>query len=882
MHKLFLVITLISALFFAVSCDSGVKFNNPNDINSDAYNPESGENETNDEDIDQTDSDPTDSESTDTEPDNPDSTPEQPDNGDSEPDDTDTNDSDSAPDNSDSTPDDDADTADSTDDSGDSQPDDSDSTNDNDTSVPDEDDTAPDEDTVTTRSETCSGLPANASWHNGSSITQTFDGNDWYPPATGFYSETAVANECGFKCNQGYEWNGDWGKCFIKPAFGNICTGQKSCYDNEENILCQASKSADFYGQDAQYAKLGYCYPQSFTIETVSGNKVVVDNNTGLTWEQSPSSSEYTWENRATHCNELNSSNYGGINTWRVPTSLELLTIVDNNIYNPAINSNFINIPTGNSTFLWTSQQYLDDSSKAYRLSPYYGNFYYESKTKTYKVLCVHGNTTPKGSFTSKTINGKVVVTDLTTGLIWQKEYLTDKTWLEALQHCKDSTYAGYSDWRLPNKNELASLLNNDKSNAPYSDFPDIPSGYFWSSSSSLANISVAWTLNLSMGYVNGDNKPNAHDLMCVRSERINDPCENHTCGSVAHSSGVCVPENAFEYSCACDDGYYWNGTNCAIQLTPGSLTLGNICTGQNKCYNKSTEITCPSSSGADFYGQDAQYTSKCIAQSFTASSNVVIDNNTGLTWEKSPSTDTYTWANRNTHCNELNSSNYGGRSNWRVPNPLEFLTIVDNSRYNLATNSNFTNMPTGSSDFLWTSKEYGGDTSLARAFNPYYGWNSYSKSKTSTYKVLCVSGDELTATTSSDFVTSSDGKIVTDNRSGLMWQKEYVRKQWQLALAYCQSLNAEGYGGYSSGWRLPNKNELASLLDPGKSNAPYSNFPDMPTIYTYFWSSSTDVCATPFALVCDFDYGHVRHNYYYTNEEQNYKNNINYVRCVR
>lgn len=278
--------------------------------------------------------------------------------------------------------------------------------------------------------------------------------------------------------------------------------------------------------------------------------------------------------------------------------------------------------------------------------------------------------------------------------------------------------------------------------------------------------------------------------------------------------------------------------------------------------------MTCPSSSSADFYGQDAQYTSKCTAQSFSSSSNVVVDNNTGLTWEKSPSSSTYTWANRNTHCSDLNSSNYGGKSNWRVPNPLELLTIVDNSTYNLATNSNFTNMPTGSSDYLWTSKEYGGDTSLARAFNPYYGQYTYGHSKTSTYKVLCVSGDELTTATSSYFTTSSDGKIVTDSRTGLMWQKEYATgKTWQQALKYCEDST---YAGYSD-WRLPNKNELASLLDPGKSGAPYSNFPDMPS--NWFWSSSTGVYNTSYAWRVLFGYGYVdSYSKLYSNS----------VRCVR
>ena len=841
MKKFCAVFALFCVMFFAVSCDSGIKFDNPYDKNSDAYQGESAEEEDDDEDIDPTDIDPTDSEPTDTKPD----------------------DSDSAPDNGDSTPDDDADTADSIDDSDDSEPDDSDSTDDGDSSAPDEDEDEPDEEPAT-RTATCSGLPANASWHNGSSITQTFDGNDWYPPTTGFYSETAVANECGFKCNQGYNWNGDWGKCFIKPAFGNICTGQKNCYNNSEEITCPTSASADFYGQDAQYAKLGYCYPQSFTLKTVSGNKVVVDNNTGLVWEQSPSSSEYIWENRATHCNELNSSNYCGINTWRVPTSLELLTIADSS-GNPAVNTTvFTDMPTTDQSDFWASEQYGSDQGR--RFGTYTGYSGYSSKTSTYKVLCVSGDEMPKGVFTSQTISGKVVVTDSTTGLMWQKEYVSGKTWQQALKYCEDSTYAGYSDWRLPNKNELASLLNLDKSESPLSNFPDMPSKYFWSSSTRVGSTtSNAWNVIFNDGRVSNYGKTDTTQLVrCVRSERINDPCENHICGSVAHSSGVCIPENAFEYSCACDDGYFWNGEECVKPLA-----LGNICTGQTKCYNASTSITCPTSTSADFYGQDAQYAKLgyCYPQSFTlktvSGNKVVVDNNTGLIWEQSPSSSEYTWDDRTTHCNELNSSNYGGINTWRVPNPLELLTIVNNSTSNPATNSNFTGMPTSDSTF-WTSEEYGDN---GRSFSSYYGYVS-SASKSSTKQVLCVSGNEILQGV---FTTQTiSGKVViNDSTTGLMWQKEYATdKTWQQALKYCEDLS---YAGYTD-WRLPNKHELSSLLNYEKSDSPYSYFPDLPS--KYFWSSSPDSSSHAWGI--GFGNGYVGYGNY------NYTTNKYSVRCVR
>ena len=126
-------------------------------------------------------------------------------------------------------------------------------------------------------------------------------------------------------------------------------------------------------------------------------------------------------------------------------------------------------------------------------------------------------------NFTTQTINEAVVVKDSATGLMWQKEYTTGN-WGHALKYCEDSTYAGYSDWRLPNKNELASLINYEKPEAPYSYFPDMPnnaSNYFWSSTSS--GDSYAWVVYFHHGSVGETtsyiiNKSSGNYIRCVRN----------------------------------------------------------------------------------------------------------------------------------------------------------------------------------------------------------------------------------------------------------------------------------------------------------------------------------------------------------------------------
>ena len=139
-------------------------------------------------------------------------------------------------------------------------------------------------------------------------------------------------------------------------------------------------------------------------------------------------------------------------------------------------------------------------------------------------IMCVRGNELPEPVFSTQTIAGELVVNDLTTGLMWQKEYKTGKTWQQALKYCEDLTYAGYSDWRLPNKNELVSLLNYDDTGAPYSDFPGMPRNYFWSSSTFINQYydnngkDYAWGVNFIYGDVYNISKTNQPYIHCVRN----------------------------------------------------------------------------------------------------------------------------------------------------------------------------------------------------------------------------------------------------------------------------------------------------------------------------------------------------------------------------
>ncbi len=91
----------------------------------------------------------------------------------------------------------------------------------------------------------------------------------------------------------------------------------------------------------------------------------------------------------------------------------------------------------------------------------------------------------PAARFTD---NGDGTTTDHLTGLMWAAAAGSTTTqWEGALSVAGNSTLAGYDDWRLPNVNELTSLVNLEQS-APnawlngLAEFSGIQSGRYWTS----------------------------------------------------------------------------------------------------------------------------------------------------------------------------------------------------------------------------------------------------------------------------------------------------------------------------------------------------------------------------------------------------------------
>ena len=374
----------------------------------------------------------------------------------------------------------------------------------------------------------CGGLPENAHWTSASVVSlQTWSGEDWLPSATAFWSEETTSEPCSFKCDDTFFWNNS--ACVTPLPLGEICTGQNKCYQNTGSgtVACPAEKDDDFYGQDWYYASLGKCAPHSFTIRTISGDNVVYDNNTGLQWQwqQSTPEGNFDWYAADEYCKQP----YAGYDDWRLPTPMEVFSIGDGSRYQPAVDRTYFpstnNHDSNNSRYWWTSKKSKAEPTKAYYVQYYVSTeSHVKEMTESERLtaICVRGDGMPASSLSTSTLNGNVVVTDSTNGLMWQKTVSGDTFfWQDALGHCKNLTYAGYSDWRLPNKNELQTLLNHDKTGAPYSDFPDISTTKaYWTSTTWASSPNIAWVVDFGKARVFTMLKTNenyTYYAICVR-----------------------------------------------------------------------------------------------------------------------------------------------------------------------------------------------------------------------------------------------------------------------------------------------------------------------------------------------------------------------------
>jgi hypothetical protein len=112
-------------------------------------------------------------------------------------------------------------------------------------------------------------------------------------------------------------------------------------------------------------------------------------------------------------------------------------------------------------------------------------------------------------------------VIDSGTSLEWQQsDDGQPRTWQQALGYCENLPLAGYSDWRLPNIQELYSIADvNHYSPSIRIDYFSCQVSTYWSSTTCTPYSYSAWDVPFGSGSGGGSFKTNSHYVRCVRTK---------------------------------------------------------------------------------------------------------------------------------------------------------------------------------------------------------------------------------------------------------------------------------------------------------------------------------------------------------------------------
>lgn len=262
------------------------------------------------------------------------------------------------------------------------------------------------------------------------------------------------------------------------------------------------------------------------------------DNVTGLVWETKTTAGAHSitnktnWAGRDAMAAASNTEELCGIKTWRVPSIVELATIVNNNKHNPTFDT--ARFPNGKSQAYWSSNPVAGATANAWAMNFFAGIQNKKAKTLNFQVMLVSGSSTATDALDNERfeVNSDGTVLDQATGLMWRQcpigqsgaacsGNITTLVWGGTMKAAEKSTFADYTDWRLANSKELASIVAFGKAspNVNQDVFPSLTMSV-WTSSpvvgASAAN--QAWTLDFTSGLLAAKNRTTTkHAQLLVR-----------------------------------------------------------------------------------------------------------------------------------------------------------------------------------------------------------------------------------------------------------------------------------------------------------------------------------------------------------------------------
>jgi hypothetical protein len=300
------------------------------------------------------------------------------------------------------------------------------------------------------------------------------------------------------------------------------------------------------------------------------------------------------------------------------------------------------------------------------------------------------------GTFTNDfTENLDGTVTDRSTGLMWQKTEAPDYCpWHKAqpyVDQLNAGKFAGYSDWRLPTIEEIASLMSHGKQNdGLYLSHVFTNKMWFWScdpgsegAGRQWTGSKFAWAINFDYGSVFCLETTNAQNVRAVRSVD-GEQCEKKFQPRIKVRS---VPKDF---------------TNCDLTGLKNVIRKYNFfCKG----YEWNREFSNDQGESQNDYRLNDDGT--CI------------DFSTGLMWQTAHRPNYGRWEDAHDYILQLNKEHFAGFHDWRLPTIEEAISLFTPQKQSngLYINPLFTDRM-----WLWTSDIKDKDNGLIWNANLLYG----------------------------------------------------------------------------------------------------------------------------------------------------------------
>jgi hypothetical protein len=276
-----------------------------------------------------------------------------------------------------------------------------------------------------------------------------------------------------------------WGSCSIAPATRDSCApGNDDTCDGQPYTGCTCGS---FVMPNPASSTLPN--PASYS----ASSETVTDNRTGFVWERGSSPDQLTLGEASAYCSQLGA---GGVTDWRLPSILELVTLLDfTRTAGPMIDT--AAFPDTVPFNYWSSTPVEGAAGELWQVgfdSGYVSTF---ASNFTIRVRCVRASGSrcyPSGARFQ--IEGNTVY-DAATGLTWQQAVSGRVTFANAAAQCANP-------FRLPSYKELTTLVDFSRAApGPMIDtvsFPSTPAELFWSSTLTPTSSIYAFTVDFATG----------------------------------------------------------------------------------------------------------------------------------------------------------------------------------------------------------------------------------------------------------------------------------------------------------------------------------------------------------------------------------------------